>query len=75
MHYDLYRLNNSRDINELGIFSEETDNIVLIEWPELIKQKPQNRIELFFNYSEDLNGRNLYIKTYGKWQNYDFEKI
>ena len=75
MHYDLYRLNNSRDINELGIFSEETDNIVLIEWPELIKQKPQNRIELFFNYSEDLNSRNLYIKTYGKWQNYDFDKI
>ena len=50
MHYDLYRLKNNKDINELGIFAEETNSIVLVEWPELIKKKPQNRIELFFNY-------------------------
>ena len=76
MHYDLYRLKNSKDINELGIFTEIENCITLIEWPELIKKKPINRIELFFSYlEENLDKRKLEIKGQGKWSNYDFEKI
>ena len=76
MHYDLYRLKNSKDINELGIFAEIENCITLIEWPELIEKKPNNRIELFFSYlEENLDKRNLEIKGHGKWSNYDFEKI
>ena len=75
MHYDLYRLKNNKDINELGIFEEGVNSIVLVEWPELIEKKPKNRIDLFFEYSEDLNKRTLNIKTYGEWLNHDFEKI
>ena len=76
MHYDLYRIKNSTDINELGIFTEIKDHITLIEWPELIEKKPEDRIEMFFGYlDEDLKKRNLKIKGYGKWGNYDFKKI
>ena len=76
MHYDLYRLKNSKDINELGMFVEIENCITLIEWPELIKKKPKDRLELFFGYlEENLDKRNLEIKGYGKWNNYDFEKI
>ena len=76
MHYDLYRLKNSKDINELGIFAENENCITLIEWPELIEKKPDNRIELFFSYlEENLDKRNLEIKGHGKWSNYNFEKI
>ena len=76
MHYDLYRLKNNKDINELGIFVESENCITLIEWPELIEKKPDDRIELFFNYlEENLDKRNLEIKGHGKWSNYDFEKI
>ena len=76
MHYDLYRLKNSKDINELGIFVEFEKCITLIEWPELIKKKPNDRVELFFSYlEENLDKRKLEIKGYGKWSNYDFEKI
>ena len=76
MHYDLYRLKNSKDINELGMFVEIENCITLIEWPELIKKKPDDRLELFFSYlGENLDKRNLEIKGYGKWNNYDFEKI
>ena len=76
MHYDLYRLKNSKDINELGIFVEFEKCITLIEWPELIKKKPNDPLELFFSYlEENLDKRNLEIKGYGKWNNYDFEKI
>ena len=76
MHYDLYRLKNSKDINELGMFTEIENCITLIEWPELIEKKPNNRIELFFSYlEENLDKRKLEIKGQGKWSNYDFEKI
>ena len=76
MHYDLYRIKNSTDINELGIFTEIKDHITLIEWPELIEKKPEDRIEMFFGYlDEDLKKRNLKINGYGKWGNYDFKKI
>ena len=75
MHYDLYRLKNSKDINELGIFSEKNNHLILIEWPELIEKKPKNRIEIYFDYVEgDSCTRNITVKGYGKWNNYDFKK-
>ena len=76
MHYDLYRLKSNKDIKELGIFEEIESCITLIEWPELIEKKPDNRIELFFSYlEENLDKRNLEIRGCGKWGNYDFKKI
>ena len=76
MHYDLYRIKNSTDINELGIFTEIKDHITLIEWPELIEKKPEDRVEMFFSYTEEnLKKRNIKINSYGKWSNYDFKKI
>ena len=55
---------NSKDINELGIFVEIKDHITLIEWPELIEKKPENRIEMLFVYVEDnLDKRNLKIQS------------
>ena len=76
MHYDLYRLKNNTGINELGIFTEIKDHITLIEWPELIEKKPEDRVEMFFSYTEEnLEKRNIKINGYGKWRNYDFKKI
>ena len=76
MHYDLYRLKNRTDIAQLGIFDEIKNHITLIEWPELIKDKPENLVELYFSYSdENLKERNLKISGHGKWGNYDFKKI
>ena len=76
MHYDLYRLKNNADINELGIFAEIKDHITLIEWPELIEKKPKDRVEMLLSYSEEnLKKRNIKINGYGKWSNYDFKKI
>ena len=43
-HYDLYRLKNEEEIKNLELFEIEEKNITLIEWPELIKNKPANRI-------------------------------
>ena len=45
-----YRLKNKIEIENLGIFENLDKNIILVEWPELIENKPNNRIELFFEY-------------------------
>ena len=58
-HYDLYRLSNKTEIFALD-FDLALNDIVLIEWPEIIKDfLPSERIDIFFK--EDKN-RKLYIK-------------
>jgi tRNA threonylcarbamoyladenosine biosynthesis protein TsaE len=45
VHIDLYRVNNLMEINELGLFDYLENNLVIIEWPEIIL----NQID--FNYT------------------------
>lgn len=45
VHIDLYRVNNLVEINELGLFDYLENNLVIIEWPEIIL----NQID--FNYT------------------------
>jgi len=72
-HYDLYRLKNEEEIKNLELFEIEEKNITLIEWPELIKNKPTNRIDLFFKYTKDMKQRVLGIKLAGRLKKYDFK--
>ena len=71
-HYDLYRLKNDSDIKNIGLFEDLEQTITLIEWPELIKEKPSNRIDLFFEYSANMIERSLIIKTSGRLKIYEF---
>jgi len=71
-HYDLYRLKNEKEIANVGLFENIEQNIILIEWPELIKKKPLNRIDIFFEYEKNMNDRILKIKTYGRLKEYEF---
>ena len=71
-HYDLYRLKKNEDIKNIGLFENSNKNITLIEWPEIIKKKPINRIDLFFDYSKDMNERYLRIKSSGRLKNCEF---
>ena len=71
-HFDLYRLKNSNDIKNIGLFENSEKSITLIEWPELIKEKPQNRLDLFFEYTEDYSKRSLIIKTEGRLKIHEF---
>ena len=71
-HYDFYRLKSDSDVKNIGLFEDLKKTITLIEWPELIKEKPLNRIDLFFEYTQDMNERLLIIKTSGRLKNYEF---
>ena len=72
-HYDFYRLKNEEEIKNLELFEIEEKNITLIEWPELIKNKPTNRIDLFFKYTKNMKQRVLNIKLAGRLKKYDFK--
>ena len=71
-HYDLYRLKNEKEIKNIGLFENLKKNITIVEWPELIKNKPINRIDLFFEYTKDMNERTLTIKTSGRFKDNEF---
>ena len=70
-HYDFYRVKNYKELNNIGVF-EDNEVISLIEWPEKIKFKPKNRIELKFKYSKKFENRNIKIKLFGNCKNYEF---
>ena len=71
-HYDLYRLKDKKDVNNLGVFENSEQCITLIEWPELIDKKPLNRIDISFEYSDDMEKRSLTIKSTGRLKGYEF---
>ena len=62
-HYDLYRLTNSDETKNIGLLENQKEILTLIEWPEKINNKINNKIDLFFKYGEDLNKRFLSIKA------------
>ena len=61
-HYDLFRLKSSEEIKNLGLFEDKQNSITLIEWPQMIKEKPKNLIELNFKYEDDHKKRSVHIK-------------
>tara|TARA_Y100000590_G_C15282836_1_gene849502 strand:+ start:35 stop:490 length:456 start_codon:yes stop_codon:yes gene_type:complete len=75
LHYDLYRLKNYNDIAQLGMFETSNEHLKVIEWPELIKPKPKDRIDILFEYSKLTNSRKVKIVGFGKWKSYKFDEI
>ena len=70
-HFDLYRIKNNLEINNIGLF-EEIDNVItVVEWPEIIRIKPKNYIKIYFKYSKKIDERNLRISSYGRCKQYE----
>ena len=61
-HYDLFRLKSSEELKNLCLFEDKQNSITLIEWPQIIKEKPKNLIELNFKYEDDHKKRSVQIK-------------
>mgnify|MGYP001419921008 CR=1 FL=1 len=61
-HYDLYRLENEKEADNLGLFEDEPNTIILIEWPDIIKRDLENLIKLYFSYENDHQKRFVQIQ-------------
>ena len=61
-HYDLFRIKLIEELNSLDLFTESQNTITVIEWPQIIKEKPKNLIEISFKYDENHKKRSVQIK-------------
>jgi tRNA threonylcarbamoyladenosine biosynthesis protein TsaE len=73
MHYDLYRIKETKELDHLGIFSDDKDSIKIIEWPDLIKTPLKDKLEIYLNYGKNENEREIKITGFGKWKNIENE--
>ena len=51
LHYDLFRIKDTDDTKNIGLFENYKDVLTLIEWPEKIINKPKKIYEFYFNYN------------------------
>ena len=75
MHYDLYRLKQNEEIEQLGIFEDSENVITIIEWPEKMKKKIKNRLEITFYHDTDDESRKIKFQGFGKWKNFQLDAI
>jgi len=61
-HYDLFRLKSGEEIRNLDLFEDSANSVTLIEWPQILEKKPNNLIELIFEYGKDHQTRFVQIK-------------
>ena len=75
MHYDLYRIKKTLELDQLDIFNRNTDSIKIIEWPQLIEADITDRLELHLSYASNENERNLSLKGKGKWRKVKLDEL
>tara|TARA_B100000575_G_scaffold145309_1_gene116007 strand:+ start:216 stop:668 length:453 start_codon:yes stop_codon:yes gene_type:complete len=73
MHYDLYRIKKTSELDYLGIFFENENTIKIIEWPSLIKTPSNNKLEIYLEHGEIENERKMTILGFGKWKDFKDE--
>ena len=73
MHYDLYRVKKSNELDQLGIFLDDNDTIKIIEWPELIKTPLKHKLEIYIDYGKKNNEREIKMIGFGKWKKFENE--
>ncbi len=61
-HYDLFRLKSQKELVNLDLFEDSPNAITLVEWPQIIKEKPKNLIEFNFKYEDDHKKRSVFIR-------------
>ena len=64
MHYDLYRLQTTKELDQLGILENSKNVVTIIEWPEKMKKyKTNNILDLNFEYGDEYKKRFLTISS------------
>ena len=71
MHYDLYRLKTVKAVQQLGVLEQDTNSIKVIEWAEIMKDRPGDRLEIYMLYEKEQNTRQIVFKGFGKWKEFN----
>ena len=68
MHYDLYRIKETKELKHLGIFSDKQEAIKIIEWPQLINIPLIDKLEVHLDYVKNENEREIKFKGSDRWK-------
>ena len=63
LHYDLFRVKDKRELENIGFSVNNKEFLIFVEWPELIDIKSSDKIILNFKYEENLKKRSLIITS------------
>ena len=70
MHYDLYRVKQEKELNNLSLFQDEGNAIKIIEWPNVIQTSLSDKLEIHLYYAKNENERDVKFVGSGKWQDF-----
>ena len=73
MHYDLYRIKKTKELDHLGIFFENGKTVKIIEWPDLITTPLTNKLEIHLEYVKNDKERKMKICGHSKWKDLENE--
>ncbi|MDC0437721.1 tRNA (adenosine(37)-N6)-threonylcarbamoyltransferase complex ATPase subunit type 1 TsaE [Pelagibacteraceae bacterium] len=73
MHYDLFRIKESGELDQLGIFSDDIDTVKIIEWPDLIESPLEDKLEIHLKHVKIETEREMKLVGFGKWKNFENE--
>ena len=77
-HFDLYRLENEEDLEEIGFYeySDVDDEVVLIEWPDrFFACMPEDYLHIKIERAENEQSRILTINIKGNKYNSIYEEL
>ena len=60
-HYDLYRIKFDDELKDLNLFENNNEEILFVEWPQIIKDEPNLVTKLYFEYENDYKNRILKV--------------
>ena len=66
-HFDLYRLNRSDEVDELGLEDAIDQGAAVIEWPERLGDRlPRDRLDIVLSIEGE--GRGVRLQPHGAWE-------
>tara|TARA_B100000609_G_C16824945_1_gene237768 strand:- start:27 stop:476 length:450 start_codon:yes stop_codon:yes gene_type:complete len=68
MHYDLYRVKEEKELEQLGIFTNDQASIKIIEWPSFVKKPLFDKLEIHMDYAKNENEREIRFVGSNKWK-------
>jgi len=67
MHVDLYRIDDPRELDELGLDEAQGDSILVIEWPDRAPGRWPDALALSLDFAPD-GGRALTVEVPTAWE-------
>ncbi len=75
IHADVYRLGTFNEFDDLGLFDEAADGVLVIEWGDAIESSlPADHLRIDFAVGED-GTRTISLLPLGSWEDRDWEAI